>query len=196
MTDPGRRIPVFAVTDNATQEQAVSGTQGHVPKMRPGSVRRTTSIDMTWSDSGDPFNMKQHLHGRARDVRAGDGWRPGDPRRGRDRRHRELRPGDRGDQRVALARRHRGSGRRGGSQLRGAIDEVLPGEREAGTPLHLLLDDLAGCTLIAGFVWARFMPDLVRARSAGGEEHRKRMEGVCTGFAPGSSALSPDRDPR
>lgn len=196
MTDPGRRIPVFAVTDNATQEQAVSGTQGHVPKMRPGSVRRTTSIDMTWSDSGDPFNMKQHLHGRARDVRV--------PATGGD----QVILGeaeidatasfDRVIEAISVSPSRDGIeglvGARGGSQLRGAIDEVLPGEREAGTPLHLLLDDLAGCTLIAGFVWTRFMPDLVRARSAGGEEHRKRMEGVCTGFAPGSSALSPDRE--
>jgi len=188
----GPSIPVFVPT-----EQAVSGTKGYVPLMRPGSVRRTTSIDMTWSDSGNPLNMKQHLHGRARDVRV---------------------PGDASDEAVLLGEAEvdatasfdrviesivvtparegieRLVGAKGGSQLRGAIDEVLPGERAAGTPLHLLLDDLAGCTLIAGFVWTRFMPELVREHSPRGEEHRNRMEGVCIGFAPGSSSLSVDRN--
>jgi hypothetical protein len=192
-----RRIPVFVVTDDGAPEQAVSGTKGHVPRMRPGSVRRTTSIDMTWSDAGDPFNMKQHLHGRARDVRVPDdataepvvlGEAEVDATATFDRVIESLRvsPARVGIEGLV--------GARGGSQLRGAIDEVLPGERVAGTPLHLLLDDLAGCTLIAGFVWTRFMPELVRERSTQGEEHRNRMEGVCIGFAPGSSSLAVDRE--
>lgn len=197
--EPGK-IPVFVPT-----EQAVSGTKGHVPRMRPGSVRRTTSIDMTWSDSGDPSNMKQHLRGRARDVRVPDtaGDRAAGDRAADD----QVVLGeaevdatasfDRVIESISVTPARDGIeglvGARGGSQLRGAIDEVLPGERAAGTPLHLLLDDLAGCTLIAGFVWTRFMPELVRERSPQGEEHRRRMEGVCIGFAPGSSALSVDR---
>jgi hypothetical protein len=192
--DAERRIPVFAVTDASTPEQAVSGTQGHVPRMRPGSVRRTTSIDMTWSDSGDQRIMKQHLHGRARDVRvAADGTQVMLGEAEVD----ATASFDRVIESISVAPVRDGIerlvGAKGGSQLRGAIDEVLPGEREAGTPLHLLLDDLAGCTLIAGFVWTRFMPELVRARSTQGEEHRNRMEGVCIGFAPGSSSLSVDR---
>jgi len=186
-----RRIPVFVPT-----EQAVSGTQGHVPRMRPGSVRRTTSIDMTWSDSGDRFTMRQHLHGRARDVRvpADDGA----PVVLGEAEVDATATFDRIIESIAVTPAREGVeglvGARGGSQLRGAIDEVLPGEREAGTPLHLLLDDLAGCTLIAGFVWTRFMPELVRQQTTQGEEHRNRMEGVCIGFAPGSSSLSVDRD--
>jgi len=186
-----RRIPVFVPT-----EQAVSGTQGHVPRMRPGSVRRTTSIDMTWSDSGDRFNMRQHLHGRARDVRVpvDDGATVVLGEAEVD----ATATFDRIIESIAAIPAREGIeglvGARGGSQLRGAIDEVLPGEREAGTPLHLLLDDLAGCTLIAGFVWTRFMPELVRQQTTQGEEHRRRMEGVCIGFAPGSSSLSVDRD--
>jgi hypothetical protein len=193
---PGRRIPVFVVTDGGAPEQAVSGTKGHVPRMRPGSVRRTTSIDMTWSDAGDPSTMKQHLHGRARDVRVpsgeGDqvvlGEAEIDATATFDRVIESIRVTPTRDGIEGLV------GARGGSQLRGAIDEVLPGERAAGTPLHLLLDDLAGCTLIAGFVWTRFMPELVRARTTDGEEHRRRMEGVCIGFSPGSSSLSVNRE--
>jgi hypothetical protein len=175
---------VFVPTD-----QAVSGTQGHVPLMRPNSVRRTTSVDMTWTDDGE---MLQHLHGRARDLRVpADGGEP-------------VRFGEATVDATADFSRVIKSircdpprpgieglvGARGGSQLRGAIDEVLPGERAAGTPLHILLDDLAGCSLIAPFVWTRFMPELLRARSGEAEEHRKRMEGVCFGFAPGSSSLT------
>ena len=188
-----RRIPVFVPT-----EQAVSGTQGHVPRMRPGSVRRTTSIDMTWSDAGNRFNMKQHLHGRARDVRIPADGSGEEPVVLAEASVDATASFDRVIESISATPDRAGVeglvGARGGSQLRGAIDDVLPGEREAGTPLHLLLDDLAGCTLIAGFVWTRFMPELVRQRSTQGEEHRNRMEGVCIGFAPGSSSLSVDRD--
>jgi hypothetical protein len=186
VTDAPARIPVYVQLG-----QAVTGTAGHVPRMRPGSVRRTTSIDMTWTTHGTPT---QQLHGRARDV---------------------LVPADGGEPEVfgeamvdatADLQRVIGSisttparagveqlvGSRGGSQLRTAIDEALPGEREAGTPLYLLLDDLAGCSLIAPFVWTRFMPDLMREHSKDAEARRKHMEGVCWGFAPGSSGLADD----
>ena len=193
MTDSaGTSIPVFVPT-----EQAVSGTKGYVPLMRPGSVRRTTSIDMTWSDSGKPLNMKQHLHGRARDVRV-PGNASDEPVLLGEAEVDATATFDRVIESIAVTPKREGIeglvGAKGGSQLRGAIDEVLPGERAAGTPLHLLLDDLAGCTLIAGFVWTRFMPELVREHSPQGEEHRNRMEGVCIGFAPGSSSLSVDRN--
>src|SRR5271156_2228983 len=44
-------------------------------------------------------------------------------------------------------------GCRAGGNLRRAIAEELQSEAEQGTPLHLLLDDMAGSTLIAGFVY-------------------------------------------
>jgi hypothetical protein len=184
VTAPSPDLPVFVPTD-----QEVSGTAGHVPRLRPGSVRRTTSVDMTWTNDGE---LLQHLHGRARDL---------------------LVPADGGEPvvlgeatvdatadftrviRAISADPHRDGldglvGARGGSQLRGAIDEVLPGERQAGTPLHILLDDLAGCSLIAPFVWTRFMPELLHERGGDADAFRKRMEGVCFGFAPGSSSLT------
>jgi hypothetical protein len=67
-----------------------------------------------------------------------------------------------------------------------------------GTPLYLLLDDLSGATLVAGFAfsqWPELMPaDFTDRRREG--VSRRRMESICTGFSPGSSALdsdSPDR---
>jgi hypothetical protein len=83
-------------------------------------------------------------------------------------------------------------GTQGGTYLRAAIDEVLPGEREAATPLHLLLDDIAGTSLIAGFVWTRYMTDEERAnlrRRARPEEFGTRKGRIiCSGLRPGGTA--------
>ncbi len=72
---------------------------------------------------------------------------------------------DRGITSIASDPAHAGLerliGRRGGGGLRAAIAEELPDQVEQGTPLHLLLDDLAGSTLIAGFAmfrWADHLP--------------------------------------
>jgi hypothetical protein len=83
------------------------------------------------------------------------------------------------------------AGSQGGSYLRTAIDEVLPGERAAATPLHLLLDDIAGTSLIAGFVWTRHMsPEDLRARRqqapAGFGQRKGKI--ICSGLRPGGSA--------
>ena len=83
-------------------------------------------------------------------------------------------------------------GRSAGSGLRKAIAAELPGEVEAGTPLHLLLDDLAGATLIAGYTyfrWSEVYPE-IRRRIENGPA--RVMEGTCAGFRPGSSGLRPD----
>ena len=58
-------------------------------------------------------------------------------------------------------------GTQGGSRLRRAIDTVLPGERDAATPLHLLLDDIAGTSLVGGFAWSRWREDLAEAMHRG-----------------------------
>jgi hypothetical protein len=93
-------------------------------------------------------------------------------------------------------------GSRGGGHLRGVLEEVLPGEREAGTPLYLLLDDISGTSLIAGFGWSRWTADWMQspaARPVSDDDHpvipvpqRRSPEGVCIGFAPGSRALDED----
>jgi hypothetical protein len=93
-------------------------------------------------------------------------------------------------------------GASGGGRLRSAVDDAVPDERATGTPLYLLLDDLAGATLIAPFAWSQASDDwqaraAERLRGSAGAEPGKRvvgrdMEGVCSGFRPGSSALAPD----
>jgi hypothetical protein len=82
-------------------------------------------------------------------------------------------------------------GSQGGTYLRSAIDEALPGEREAATPLHLMLDDIAGTSLIAGFVWTRHMdPEefaALRQQAPQGFGQRKGKI-ICSGLRPGGSA--------
>ncbi|MDO7842064.1 DUF2889 domain-containing protein [Sphingomonas immobilis] len=176
-------------------ERAPSNPMGVSPLRRPGSVRRTSSIDATWPEGRDGVGV---FAADARDI---------------------LTPAD-GGAPVVLAQDHadvladhrvirsvasmpprdgldRLSGARAGGYLRAAIDEALPGERTNGTPLYLLLDDLAGATLVAGWAWSRWTEDWLSARTP--EEvaaHMANMEGICIGFRPGSAALGLEGSPR
>jgi hypothetical protein len=89
-------------------------------------------------------------------------------------------------------------GTRGGGKLRLALEELIPQERRNATPLYLVLDDISGASLVAGWAWSQWDPDWLTARRVGispedwGRMMRERT-GVCTGFAPGSSSLDPGR---
>ena len=78
----------------------------------------------------------------------------------------------------------------GGSELRRAIDRALPGEREAATPLHLLLDDVAGASLISGFAWSRARPELREtlrrevAAQGGPIASMRKGKVICSGLRP------------
>lgn len=90
-------------------------------------------------------------------------------------------------------------GARGGGYLRLALDAALPEERAAGSPLYLLVDDLSGSSLIAGWAWSRWNRDDPSEEYDGSDDElrrkrRERMEGVCIGFRSGSSALDDLRD--
>ncbi len=80
-----------------------------------------------------------------------------------------------------------------GRGFRAAIDSAIPDDRRRHTPLALLLDDIAGASVISGFAWSRYgggnreWPP--RGDSAG---PRRPLMGVCSGFRPGSSALQSD----
>jgi hypothetical protein len=78
-------------------------------------------------------------------------------------------------------------GTQGGSYLRTAIDRVLPGERESATPLYLLLDDVAGTSLIAGFAWTRHGPTQLRPERPSEFGVRKGRI-ICSGLRPGGTA--------
>ena len=159
------------------------------PARRPGSVRRTSTMLMSWPGG---LGTELHLNGRARDLLTPVAGEPLvlaattlDAVTGQthDIQRIEAEPGVEELQRL-IGRRARGN-------LRKAIAEELPQEVEAGTPLYLLLDDLAGAALISGFaffVWADEIPGFHERMAAAPPV----MIGVCSGFQEGSSALNPD----
>jgi hypothetical protein len=83
-------------------------------------------------------------------------------------------------------------GCRAGGNLRAAISRELPQEVETGSPLHLLLDDLAGSTLIAGFAYVRWADHLPGMRERMSSAPRRFMRDVCSGFRDGASSLLSD----
>jgi len=151
-------------------------------------VRRTSTIDMVWPGG---FGTPLHLVGRARDLLT--------PLAGEPRILAEA------EMRVGMAQYrtvssievtpHRAGiagllGAVGGSELRSAIDRALPGEREAATPLHLLLDDVAGASLISGFAWSRARPELREAlrrevaTQGGPIASMRKGKVICSGLRP------------
>ena len=82
-------------------------------------------------------------------------------------------------------------GAQGGSNLRAAIDDALPGERQAATPLHVLLDDVAGTSLVAGFLAVLWDPRRsVEHRKAMGPLGVRKGKVICSGLRPGGLAQS------
>jgi hypothetical protein len=167
---------------------------GPAPLRRAGSVRRTSTIDTSWPEGyGNPMLM----HGHARDLLTpADGSAPivlaedrftilASPLR--EILSISVSPDRPNVQQLV--------GIRGGGQSRNALATIMAADRLAGSPLYLLLDDFAGASLVAGWVWSRWIDDWGErneksgARSTAGRNGK--MEGVCTGFAPGSSALQP-----
>ncbi len=160
------------------------------PERRPESVRRTSSMLMFWPEG---FGNELHLKGHARDLLT--------PEHGHDMsvassdlyavtgRERDVQAIASHPEYEPLQRL---VGCRAGGNLRSAIAKELPDQVEGGTPLLLLLDDIAGATLISGFTyfrWADAVPGM-RERLGGGPQ--KDMRGICSGFRDGSSALFSD----
>ena len=159
----------------------------------PGSLRRTSSIDVTWPDGRAGAVL---MLGRARDAltpRAG-----GAP---------VVLAEDSFEARLTPLREITGIaatpvrpglqqlvGARAGGGFRKALASAAPEERRGATPLHLILDDIAGSSLVANWAWSQWDPDwLEHARTVMGEgvwaKRLAEREGVCIGFAKGSSAL-------
>jgi hypothetical protein len=169
--------------------EPLDDSQTGTPPRRPGSARRTSSIDMVWPEG---IGTSLHLEGRERDLvttRAGDAVVVDEAAL-----HAVL-DMERRITAIASTPSRAGIeglvGAQGGTYLRSAIDEALPGEREAATPLHMLLDDIAGTSLIAGFVWTRHMdPEEFAARRQQAPQGFGQRKGkvICSGLRPGGSA--------
>ena len=171
---------------------------GHAPQRRPGSIRRTSTLETTWTDGREGLLQ---IIGRARDaVTPAGGGAPvvcaADEFRARLQWDRTIAQIEATPPRPNIGKL---VGARGGGHLRQALDELLPEERQGATPLHLALDDISGGSLISGWAWSQWSDEWMRGFSGGDVDHgerMRRMEGVCHGFSPGFSSLNPDPDGR
>ncbi|HEX3705753.1 MAG TPA: DUF2889 domain-containing protein [Mycobacteriales bacterium] len=175
----------------------VRGPVNATPQRRSGSVRRTSTIDATWPDG---WGTEMCLLGRARDLLT-----PADGSPPVTLAEQMIRVGVGRDRTITdiTAEPENGSlgqliGARGGGRLRSVLADVVARERAAAAPLYLLLDDLAGATLISGFAYSQWPEEWPTdwAERRGSGTSLRRMEGVCIGFQPGSSALTDDGAPR
>ena len=160
------------------------------PARRPGSMRRTSTVLMFWPEG---FGTDLCLRGRARDLLTPTIGQPevvgtsdlyAVTGRERDIRRIEADPAPVGLERLV--------GSRAGANLRASISHELPDEVAAGTPLYLLLDDLAGSTLISGFAYLRWADQIPAIGDRISRAPRRIMRGICAGFADGASSLESD----
>jgi hypothetical protein len=151
-------------------------------------VRRTSSLEVSWPEGRE---QSSHVLGIARDIHTSQPSLP-PSLLARD----ELSGRLQGRTIIELAASPSRDGigqlvgERGGGYLRTALDTILPAEQGGGTPLYLLIDDLSGTSLVAGWAWEGWTLDQRRPETAEVRAARMaNMAGVCTGFAPGSMAL-------
>lgn len=165
---------------------------GPSPLRRPGSIRRTTNIDSDWPDGfGNPWVMTA----RARDLLTPF---KGEPIVSGEGSFRILASPLREILEISIdpddPRAHQLVGVRAGGASRLALADILGDLR--GSPTFQLLDDFAGASLVAGWIWSRWTPDWherMRANQLQSTAGNKgRMVNICTGFTEGGTSLRPD----
>jgi hypothetical protein len=161
---------------------------GHAPLRRRHSIRRTTTIESRWPDG---FGKNAVMQGRARDLMTPGDWdRPTTVATGGfeilaspNREILEIRsePGHPRERELV--------GVRAGGASREALADAMGDV--AGQPVYQLIDDFAGASLVAGWIWAHWDPEWVQRmrEQAFSAARRGPTVDVCTGFAQGSSAL-------
>jgi hypothetical protein len=166
---------------------------GPSPLRRPGSVRRTTSIDVHWPDG---FEQASIMEGTARDILTpSKGGAPITVGEG----HYTIKASPlREILEIALSPDHANAqemlGVRGGGASRIALGRIM-GSIE-GSPLYQIMDDFAGASLVSGWVQTVWRVDwLERRRENLSDQMRHKMTNICTGFAEGGSSLTADGSP-
>lgn len=175
-------------------------TANPAPARVSSSVRRTSSIDVTWPEGEDGDRL---FVGRARDF-----YTPAGGGRGKVLEEAGYRATLAQDKTITSivgeprdARLDRLVGVRGGNHLRLFIKETMPELIARGAPLYLPLDDISGTALVSAFAWSQWHDDWqakLRERM-GGEEMDKLMAArinVCWGLQEGHSGVSSDGPPR
>lgn len=174
-------------------------TANPAPVRPAGSIRRTTSIDVSWPDGVEGQRL---VIGGARDL-----WTPADgsaPRVLAQGRYEARLTEDKTITAITTEPDHPGTphlvGARAGGHLRKLLQEVMPDLVASAHPLYLVLDDLSGAALVSAFAWSQWFPDWaekIRER-LGAEQHSQLMAqrvNVCWGLQPGNSGMS-DAIPR
>lgn len=160
------------------------------PHRRPGSIRRTSSLQSLWTVGSErSFTMV----GQARDrFTSRDGETrivANDDLRAEfdiDRRIVSLVGNRRQDRLQGFV------GLNPGGEMRQAMAVDLADEERDATGLHRLLDDLAGAAFMsfsAWFSWHGGVAAYARAVQIP-EPDRRKVEGVCISFAPGSPSMN------
>jgi Protein of unknown function (DUF2889) len=174
-------------------------TANPAPPRWPNSVRRTTSIDVSWPDGETNDRL---LIGRARDYRTDVGSG------GRVLAEAEFRARIAEDKTInsieaepAPAGIDKLVGVRGGNHLRLFIKETMPELLARAEPIYLILDDISGSALVSHFAWSQWHEDWAArfAERMGTEEFAKAMESridICWGLARGNSGVAPDGRPK
>ena len=187
-------VNMVAMTVNAPPRLSA----GPAPLRTPGSVRRTSSIDVSWPGAragtlrmiGRARDIITPLSGGAPIILAEDAFQA------------QLQPDrvivsiEAEPARPALSRL---IGERGGGGLRKALEAAVPEERQRSTPLYLILDDLSGTSLVSGWAWSQWDPQWLTSSRAvlkdfDLEKAFRSRAGICAGFAEGSSGLELSTD--
>jgi hypothetical protein len=158
------------------------------PSRQPGSVRRTTSLDVSWPMGVDgPIRFE----GIGRDAATDDDGGLTVVERvsvtvNVDAAGREVLAVDAPDVDGIEAI----VGKRVGRSVREAMLDGMAADVGRGAPVVQLLDDMTGAWIVAAyalFLWGKGDSGVNL-----GSATRRQMANVCLGFAPGSSALAPD----
>lgn len=174
-----------------------SNPGGAVPRRKPNSIRRTSSLDIFWPNGRE---NPSHIIGRARDIYTdaahtfqslGEAAIEANAHITRELVNARTIPAD--------ARLDQLSGVRAGGQLRSKLRTLFPEPEERDSAQYLLLDDLAGATLVSSWGWfawegySRELADRIHTHGIGGNQGD--MRGVCIGFAAGSTSLNDSGHP-
>jgi hypothetical protein len=175
-------------------------TANPAPIRPANSVRRTSSIDVSWPDGEQADRL---FIGRVRDYRT-----PSSGGAGKVLDEAEFRARmalDKTITSITATPPHSGIdnlvGVRGGNHLRLFIKETMPELISEGAPIYLALDDISGTALVSAFAWSQWhenWAERIRANMKPEEFDRLMTErvNVCWGLQEGNSGMSPGGPPQ
>jgi hypothetical protein len=169
-------------------------TANPAPARPAQSVRRTSSIDVSWPDGEEGDRL---FIGRARDYRTAAAGGPGTvideaEFRARLTLEKEITAIE---ATPAFPRMDELVGVRCGNHLRLFLKEIMPDLIARGAPIYLPLDDLSGTALVSAFAWSQWHGDWAArvAASMTPEQFDQMMTSrtnVCWGLQEGNSGVT------